>query len=183
MGRPGIRRTLISLGLLALGALWMAATAIWFKPLAPAAAAPQVGFRAPDFTLTTSTGEQIRLSDLRGQVVLINVWASWCPPCKAEMPDLESVYGERRDEGFVVLAVNATAGDTVEAAEAFFAEKDLTFPLLLDPESVVSEAYQVRLLPTSILIDQEGIVQGRYTGAISAALLNSELDTLLGGGE
>jgi len=99
------------------------------------------------------------------------------------MPDLESVYAERRDEGFVVLAVNATAGDTVEAAEAFFVEKGLTFPLLLDPESVVSEAYQVRLLPTSILIDSDGIVRGRYTGAISAALLNSELDALLGGEE
>src|SRR5512139_2733154 len=73
--------------------------------------APQQGFLAPDFELKTSGGETIRLSDLRGQAVLVNLWATWCPPCRAEMQSIEKVYREYRDEGFTVLAVNMTYQD------------------------------------------------------------------------
>jgi len=182
MKTPPLRLSLMLAGLL-LSAAWIGVTTIWFSPPGATTAAPQVGFPAPDFELDSPGGGPIRLSDYRGQVVLVNVWASWCPPCRAEMPDLQRVYTQRRDEGFVVLAVNATAGDTAAAAQAFFTAQQLSFPLLLDSDGQFSATYQVQLLPTSILIDRDGIVRGRFTGAINAALLNSELDALAAGGD
>jgi peroxiredoxin len=94
--------------------------------------APQQGFLAPDFELKTPTGETVKLSDLRGKAVLVNLWATWCPPCREEMQTIEKVYQEYKEQGFTVLAVNMTYQDGPLAVMPFVNEQKLTFPILLD---------------------------------------------------
>jgi len=149
----------ISATLLILGAVW-----IWVSRADPSEAAasrlpaPQEGFPAPDFTLDTLSGDQITLSDYQGRPVLINLWASWCGPCRAEMPDMQEVYDEYKDQGFTVLAVNATNQDRVKDVQDFVDEYDLTFPILIDQSGEVSDLYNLRSLPTSYFITPEGTI-------------------------
>lgn len=112
----------------------------------------RVGDAATEFTLQSVDGETYSLSDYRGRVVFINFWATWCPPCEAEMPVIESVYETYEDQGFAVLAVNT--GDPPDAIRAFQQEERLSFPLLMDRDALVTDAYQIRAFPTSVLIDQ-----------------------------
>jgi thiol-disulfide isomerase/thioredoxin len=120
---------------------------------------PREGFLAPDFTLATLGGESLTLSDFRGGPVIVNLWASWCPPCRAEMPAIQRIYEENRDRGLIVLAVNTTYQDSEGAAAAFLQEFDFTFPVLLDRQGTVSRQYQLRALPTTFFIDAQGVVQ------------------------
>jgi cytochrome c biogenesis protein CcmG, thiol:disulfide interchange protein DsbE len=133
--------------------------------------------QAPDFILTAIDGSQVKLSDLRGKVVLLNFWATWCPPCKAEMPDLNALhqqYGSQR--GFMVIAIDA-GDDSPEAVKAFAQQYGLDFPLLLDPGDQVSDGlYTVRALPTSLLIDRQGKIHSQWLGQLS----KSEMLTRLG---
>jgi peroxiredoxin len=142
--------------------------------------APQAGFLAPDFELKTVEGETIRLSDLRGQAVLVNLWATWCPPCRAEMPAIEKVYNEYKDDGFIVLAVNMTTQDTPSDIAPFIREYSLTFPILLDETNSVGSAYQLRSLPSSFFIDREGIIQEVVIGGpMAEALLRTRVEAIL----
>ena len=128
-----IQRRISYIILLTLGFAWIFISAdrsgISTSGLIPA---PQQGFLAPDFELLTTTGETIKLSDLRGQAVLINLWATWCPPCRAEMPAIEKIFIEYKDKGLVVLAVNMTYQDTQSNIAPFVDEYGLSFPILLD---------------------------------------------------
>lgn len=143
-------------------------------------AAPQVGFLAPDFSLLTTTGETIKLSDLRGQAVLVNLWATWCPPCRAEMPAIEKVYNEYKDQGFIVLAVDMTYQDDPSAVMPFVQEHGLTFPILLDETGAVGRAYQLRSLPSSFFITREGIINEVVIGGpMSEALLRTRVEDIL----
>jgi cytochrome c biogenesis protein CcmG/thiol:disulfide interchange protein DsbE len=149
---------------------------------APAAlrASPQEGFLAPDFTLNTLDGEQVMLSTLRGKVVVVNLWASWCPPCRAEMPALDKAYQADRARGLEVLAVNATNQDTAAAAGAYVRQLGLTFPVLLDPTGAVSQRYLLRALPTTFFIDRHGIIRSIVVGGpMSEALISSKVEDLL----
>lgn len=142
--------------------------------------APQQGFLAPDFELKTLEGETVKLSDLRGQAVLVNLWATWCPPCRAEMPALEKVYNEYKDQGFVVLAVNMTYQDTFANIDPFVDEYGLTFPILLDETASVGPAYQLRSLPSSYFIDREGIIREVVIGGpMAEALLRTRVEEIL----
>jgi peroxiredoxin len=141
---------------------------------------PQVGFQAPDFELENSTGETIRLSELRGRPVLVNVWASWCPPCRAEMPAMQTVYQQYQDQGFIVLAVNATDQDDRQDALDFAQEWQLSFPILFDTQGQVSRQYQVRSLPTSFFIDPQGVIREVVVGGpMAEALLRIRVEQLL----
>ena len=141
--------------------------------------APQKGFLAPDFSLKTTSGETITLSDLRGQAVLLNFWASWCTPCRAEMPAMERTYQEKKSQDYIVLAVNSTNQDNPNDAINFAKEQNLTFPILFDPQGEVSKLYQVRALPTSFFIDRQGIIQEVVVGGpMSEALLNIFVDKI-----
>ena len=133
---------------------------------------PREGFTAPGLTLQTLDGETITLSDLHGQAVLINFWASWCPPCRNEMPAIQQVYEEYRDEGFIVLAVNSQEQDARVAA---FAEPlGLTFPILIDRDGSVFDDYQVAALPTTFFVDRAGVIRGVTTGGfLSRAFFES----------
>ena len=143
-------------------------------------AAPQQGFLAPDFTLTTTAGETIRLSDLHGQAVLINLWATWCPPCRAEMPAIEKVYNEYKDQGFVVLAIDMTYQDDASAVPSFVLEHGLTFPILLDQTGEIARAYQLRSLPSSFFITRDGIIHEVVIGGpMAEALLRTRVEKIL----
>jgi len=138
----------------------------------PAAAAVKP---APDFALKTLDGSQIHLSELRGKTVLLNFWATWCPPCKAEMPDLNALhreYGEARN--FTVLGIDDEEGQADVAA--FAKQNAIAFPLALDSDgAVTSNRYNVRGLPTSLIIDREGNIRDMWTGRISKEAMLTRL--------
>ncbi len=169
-------------GILLLAAAWMGYSAtLPSGAQSSAIAAPQEGFMAPDFTLHTNSGDFITLSELRGQAVLVNIWTSWCGPCKAEMPAIEQIYQEYADQGFVVLAVNSTVQDNLTDAVEFVERLGLTFPILFDPDGTVTDLYQIRALPTSFFIDPEGIIQEVVIGGpMAEALLRTRIQKLLG---
>ncbi|HJW90377.1 MAG TPA: redoxin domain-containing protein [Anaerolineales bacterium] len=171
--------TLNSLGILLLGAAWIWASAVPAGSQNGRLPAPQAGFQAPDFRLPTPSGETISLADLRGQPVLINLWASWCPPCREEMPAIQRVYQDYQSRGFVVLAVNATSQDSLPSALEFVSELGLTFPILLDTDGQVSALYRLRSLPTSFFVDGKGIIREVVIGGpMSEALLRIRVEQL-----
>jgi cytochrome c biogenesis protein CcmG, thiol:disulfide interchange protein DsbE len=142
--------------------------------------APQKGFLAPDFELKTPTGETIRLSDLRGQAVLVNLWATWCPPCRAEMQSIETVYNEYKDRGFLVLAVNMTYQDSALDIMPFVDQQGLTFPILLDETGEMASAYQLKSLPSSYFINRDGIINEVVIGGpMAEALLRTRIEEIL----
>ncbi len=145
----------------------------WFKPRqAPLDIPPQsmnlkedtVESIASDFSLTSLTGETIRLQDLLGKPVVMNFWATWCAPCELEMPLFQEYYAKYAPE-LEILAINF--GEPVTDVQAFVNRLALTFPVLLDPDGKVSDLYRVRALPVTFFIDREGVVQSMYLGTIS----------------
>ena len=124
---------------------------------------------APDFEMQTFDGESLRLSDLEGKVVVLNFWASWCPPCRWEMPSFESIYQEYKDEGVVFVGV--AMSDTLEDAQGFADEAGVTYPIGLDTDNQIAIAYRVMSLPTTFFIDKEGKVQRRLTSAANEGVL------------
>jgi thiol-disulfide isomerase/thioredoxin len=133
---------------------------------------------APDFTLTTMSGQQVKLSELRGQKIFLNFWASWCPPCKREMPDLQQM--SREYEGQVlVYGVNVTSEDTLEKAQEMAGQLALTFPHLLDLNGKVKRDYRVLSLPVSITIGPDGRVVDRHDGQLSHEQMKGMFERLL----
>jgi len=132
---------------------------------------------APDFTLFSPEGEEISLSDYEGQVILVNWWATWCPPCKAEMPAIHAFYETHQADGFVVLAVNSQEG--ASTVKSFIQDNGFTFPVLLDSQGQVMDRYHVRALPTSFIIDRHGLIQHIQTGEISPQQLEAIVEPLL----
>jgi len=125
---------------------------------------PDEGHLAPDFSLKTLEGKTVRLSELRGKkVVLINFWATWCPPCRLEMPTMQQIYSEYKSKGFEILAVNIER-DANEEIQDFVKELRLTFPVLLDPDMKVTRKYRLIGLPVSMLIDRQGIIRSKDIG-------------------
>ena len=142
--------------------------------------APREGFLAPDFSLRTHAGEIITLSNLRGQAVLVNLWATWCPPCRAEMPAMQKLYDEYKDQGFVVLAVNMTYQDNPQAVLPFMQEYNLNFPILFEQTGDMAGKYELRSLPSSFFIDRDGIIQEVVIGGpMSEALLRTRIEAIL----
>ncbi len=142
--------------------------------------APREGFLAPDFALADASGKTVRLSELRGKPVLLNLWASWCPPCQEEMPAMQKAYETYAAQGFTILAVDTAYQDQKDSALAFAAKKNLTFPILFDLDGNTSRSYQVRAMPTSFFIDQQGIIRKVVIGGpMAEGLLNAEIEKLL----
>ena len=119
---------------------------------------------APGFSLTDMDGEQHTLDDYRGKVIMLNLWATWCPPCRREIPSMESIFQDLRDKGFVVLAVNQF--ETPDHVFSYMGQLSVypTFPILFDQDSKVSELYGVKGLPTTLLINRQGQVAYRAIG-------------------
>jgi peroxiredoxin len=131
------------------------------------------GLVARDFSLPSLDGGKISLSDYRGKVVLVNFWATWCPPCRAEIPDIEAAYRARSGDGFVVLGINGQ--ESRETVQPFVEAQGMTYPILLDEQGRVASEYRVLGMPMSLMIDREGVIRARHVGYLSA----SQLDRLL----
>jgi len=174
---------LIVLAILFGGVLFIGATRV--RPSVGSAAAPApvavapapvVGHPAPAFTPRTPDGATVALADLNGRVVLVNFWATWCPPCRTEMPAIQAAYARYQGQGFTVLAV--TAGEEPAGVAAFLRAYDLHFPALLD-DGQVSATYSVNALPSSFFIDRHGVVRAIYKGPISYGAITGTVEQLL----
>jgi peroxiredoxin len=136
---------------------------LWLCGVAPVAAAmPVIGQKAPDFTLRANTGKNLKLSELRGQVLMINFWATWCAPCRQEMPHLNRLHEQYRKAGFVLLGVNVD--DKAMAAEAMVRELNIVFPVVFDTDKQVTRRYDVDAMPSTVLIDRDGKVRHIFRG-------------------
>lgn len=140
----------------------LALSVLAFGSMETAAALPAVGVVAPDFASKSDSGRNVRLSELRGQVVLINFWASWCNPCRQELPLLNKIYARYRAAGFMLLAVNVD--DNQKDAEAMLKRLDLRFPTLFDGNKNVAKLYGVDTMPVTLLIDRDGRVRYVHRG-------------------
>ncbi|HEY8489577.1 MAG TPA: TlpA disulfide reductase family protein [Dehalococcoidia bacterium] len=144
-------------------------------------AAPEVNRAAPDFQLRTLDGGTVRLSDLRGRPVVINFWATWCPPCREEMPLLVDAHQAHQDQGLVILAVNVRESEG--QARAFAEEFGLDFPVAMDVRGEVADRYRTYQFPESYFIDREGVIRSKAIGGMSAGDLAQRLTTILERGE
>jgi peroxiredoxin len=131
--------------------------------LKPSAVA--VGRPAPDFTASDMNGRTIRLSDYRGKVVILNIWATWCPPCVDEMPSLEKLYRKFKDQNFALLAVSIDS-DGITAVAPFMTRHGLTFPALIDSQAAIQTSYKITGVPETFIIDKKGILVRKIIGPL-----------------
>ena len=123
----------------------------------------QLGQPAPDFTFPDLDGKEVSLSDFRGKVVFVNIWATWCPPCRDEMPSMQKLYERFKGQDFEILAVSIDA-DGGEAVAPFMKQMNLTFPALLDPSEKIRSLYAITGVPESFIIDKNGMLVQRVIG-------------------
>jgi cytochrome c biogenesis protein CcmG, thiol:disulfide interchange protein DsbE len=168
---------------LAAGVLWTVDSRVPSAVGAPLSSSPspREGFLAPEFTLDSLDGDKVTLSKLRGQIVVINFWATWCLPCREETPALEKSYEQYKDSGVVILGVNLTDQDSIREVESFVQEFRLTYPILLDRDGTVSNyLYQIKGLPTTFFVNREGIIRTVLVGGpMSETFLHSKIEALL----
>ncbi len=167
---------------LILGGGWMAySRTLVGQNLAGSAAnlepAPIKGHPAPDFALKTLDGKTIRLSEYRGKPVLVNFWATWCGPCRAEFPDFQKAWTDNADK-LVIIGVNNTTTDDKTQIPAFLDEYGITFPVVLDESGDTAKAYNILGLPTSVFVDRNGTVNEVFTGPLNKAYIEAKLGEL-----
>lgn len=135
---------------------------------------------APDFELTTLSGKSLKLSDFKGQKVILNFWATWCPPCRAEMPHMQDFYEANKEKGVTVIAVNLTTQERNSNAVQPFVEDEfqLTFPIPLDVDGDIGLLYQAYSIPTSYIIDTKGIIQQKITGPMSYEMMEQMINEI-----
>jgi peroxiredoxin len=127
--------------------------------------------------LTDLDGKSVALADFKGQVILYNAWATWCPPCKEEMPTLEAYYQDHKQAGFVIVAIED--GQPVSEVAAFAESYNLSFPVWPDLKYVATTAFKTNSLPTSFVIDRSGTVRLTWTGAITRAVLEKYVTPII----
>ncbi len=173
--RPGLGR-IIEVG------LWIAVIGLlaWrFGPQVGAAfGIGAINEPAPDFVVETMAGDTVSLADLRGQVVLLNFWATWCPPCRIEMPGFQRVWEDYRDQGFVIVGLSVDQGVRSEVVR-WVEQRGLTFPIAFAPGPVIRTYGGANTLPTSILIDREGRIVHRVQGYYAETALRAAVRRLL----
>ncbi|MGG7619296.1 peroxiredoxin family protein [Bacillus coreaensis] len=149
-------------------------------PLSMAEAAPdnlpglRVGEKAPDFELMTLDGKTVKLSDYRGKKVILNFWATWCPPCKAEMPDIQKFYNEA-DDNVEILAINI---DPQYDVKKFVREANVTFPVLLDSKDEVNNLYRILTIPTTYFIDGDGIIRSKHLSVMTIEIIREHIKNM-----
>lgn len=127
----------------------------------------KIGDPAPNVRLPNLQDESVSLADYRGKIVLVNFWASWCPPCQEELPDLQRIYEEYEGQ-VIVLAINLTKAEaTVDDVRAFVEESDVTFPIVLDHAGDAMNAYRIVAYPSTYVVDEAGVIRERFLGAVS----------------
>lgn len=134
------------------------------------------GNEAPDFTLQSLEGKPVKLSDFRGKKVIVNFWATWCPPCRAEMPEMQSYYKDHKDNDFTILGVDLTSTEKKKSdVEPFVKEFGVAFPIVLDKEGDVASTYQITGYPTSYFIDKQGVIQFKLVGAMNKDIIHDAI--------
>ncbi|HVA58827.1 MAG: TlpA disulfide reductase family protein [Gemmatimonadaceae bacterium] len=151
---------------------------LWPQVAAAAGVSSSDVAAAPAFQLTTLDGHVVTSDQLRGKVVLLNFWASWCPPCRFEMPGFQSVYDRNKNKDFVVVGVSMDAG-SVASVQKFLAENHITYPVAMATGDVVESYGGVNLLPTSFLIDKQGRIRNEVHGIFAAVALEQAVQRLL----
>lgn len=136
-----------------------------------------VSYPAPDVQLVDLAGVTVSLHALQGQVVMVNNWATWCPPCRAEMPELETFYQTHKDDGFILIGINS--GDQSSQVREFIQEYQLSFPIWLDPTGLALHAFRNNALPSSYILDRTGTVRLVWTGAVSLEALETYVTPML----
>ena len=131
--------------------------------VASLAYAATVSGPAPNFTLQSNAGGQVSLASLKGKVVMVNFWATWCVPCRQEMPHLEALYEKYNSLGFELLAVNVEKNNA-EGARKWLQETPVTFPVLFDPENQVTKLYKVQTMPSTVIIGRDGTMRFMHNG-------------------
>ncbi len=171
----------LSAAILAAGLFWISFSRlpVDINPDATVEAA-QVGFLAPDFNLSSLDSQEIGLLDLKGKPVILNFWASWCPPCKAEMPAFEQAFQEYQATDLQIIAINATDQDSQSDVSRFIQQHGITFPIPLDSTGSVSRDYLIHSLPTTYFIDKNGVIKEIIIGGpIPISLLRIQANQLL----
>ncbi|MGE6487654.1 redoxin domain-containing protein [Paenisporosarcina sp. NPDC076898] len=137
------------------------------------------GDTPPDFELTTLEGKKVKLSDYQGKKVILNFWATWCPPCKAEMPHMQNYYEDfAEQENVEILAVNLTSGDSAEKVDDFVRDYGLTFPIPMDIEGSVGQTFEAITIPTSYMIDTKGRIQNKIVGPMDDQMIEDFVSKL-----
>lgn len=149
------------------------------QPLTKSGTGPSA--TAPDFTLMDLNGKVVRLSDLRGKPVVVNFWATWCPPCRLEMPSFQRIYDAHRAQGFTIVGVSMDAAGS-DAVRRFLVERHIQYPVAMASGEVVQDFGGVALLPTSFLIDREGRTRYEVRGIFAPIALERAVDKLLADG-
>ncbi len=200
-GRAPWRRALFSITVIAAiaAAIWWleyrpdsedrSATGERFGPAAlpaalnPAGAevAPKEGALAPNFLLETLDGGELRLSDLRGSAVVLNFWATWCSPCRREIPQFVEAYDRYREEGFVIVGVNLQESPSI--IERFARDFDMQFPIAIDRDGEVSDEYRLLGLPTTYFIDRQGVVRAVFRGPFLQRLQGTRVQGAISQGQ
>ena len=137
----------------------------------------EVSYPAPDLKVTDLLEQPVSLNDYKGQVLLVNNWATWCPPCKAEMPTLQDYYEDHKDDGFVLIGIDA--GDEADQVAMFASSLNLTFPIWLDPQESALRAFRTSSLPSSFVIDRSGLVRLAWAGAIDRDTLEEHVTPII----
>ena len=144
------------------------------------ASSPIIGKQAPDFTLMTLDAKEVSLSQFRGQPVLINFWATWCLPCREEMPELVRSYESHQAEGLIILGLNLTYSDSLPDVESFASEFNITFPVLLDKDGAVAERlYRILGVPTSIFVTRDGTIERIHVGIMTGKQIKQYVAEIL----
>jgi cytochrome c biogenesis protein CcmG/thiol:disulfide interchange protein DsbE len=136
-----------------------------------------VGKPGPSFAVVDMAGRPASLADYRGKIVVLNLWASWCPPCRAEMPDLERLYRDYAKRGVVVLGVDQ--GEAADRARTFATSLGITYPVLIDDAQQYGRVYAALGLPTTIVVDRTGVVAQAFDGALSYAQMRAAVEPLV----
>lgn len=140
-------------------------------------AQPIKGKPAPNFAFKYANGDQFTLADFQGKPVIVNFWATWCPPCRREMPGLVKAYEAHKDEGLVIIEVDVA--ETPEQVAPFVAEKQMTMPVVLDQKQEITRLYRTDSFPTSFFIDKDGIIQARWVGYLPEDQLDLNLKSIM----
>lgn len=181
-GKHVLALILMGLGLLLVGGGALAALIMGAVKADPAAAYEStipavVKYTAPEIAVQDLQGNPVSLAALRGKVVLVNNWATWCPPCKAEMPVLQAYYDDYKDQDFLIVAIDS--GDTQDDVAQYVNKNGLSFPVWIDPGETALRAFRETALPSSYVVDAQGQVRLYWTGVVSREMLDKWLTPLL----
>lgn len=173
-GKPKLKVNVTYVAIAAVVLIFLGGIA-WSASATPSG--PVGGKPAPDFTGTDLAGNRVSLQDFRGKPVLLNMWASWCPPCKQEVPELEEFYKEYAPKGVAVLTVNMNEDKATVAS--FVAQQKVTFPVVLDESGKIGELYHVDGIPASFFIDKDGILRAVRVGGMTKTEMINRISTLM----